>query len=344
MILNPETEMYDLNASGHVSLYETAPELANDLRRYFSRCNNQGIEANLDFTNEGYGLYANGAWKIIQMVAEECSIGMDKLTIHISDMFASYPCKTIPQVNDKWLDVYVPTTEPPATDFKKFGHFVGRASADRLAMHVMLEKYKDDMWYSIWKGWDFDEEFFARFKNYIRFLGDKGTKIGRAREIVEQLPQKNTFENPSRDDFYTWPMQVAPLHRYYKNMFVDIVSETDLDTCFTTEKTLRPIIFKTPFLLMAGKGTLQKLKDIGFQTFDNWWAEDYDNYSHRERLEKILDIVEWISVQYNVKKYKEEMNSILEHNYNHYVNKEWIPYAKKLGVPDIAFGDTRTWE
>ena len=113
MILDPETETYDLNASGHVSLYATAPELANDLRDYFNRCNEQGIEANLDFTNEGYGLYANGAWEIIKKVAEECSIDMDSLTIHISDMFASYPCKTMPQVNDKWLDVYVPTTEPP---------------------------------------------------------------------------------------------------------------------------------------------------------------------------------------------------------------------------------------
>jgi hypothetical protein len=38
------------------------------------------------------------------------------------------------------------------------------------------------------------------------------------------------------------------------------------------------------------------------------------------------------------------METILEHNYNHYVNQEWIPFAKRLGVPDIAFGDTRTWE
>jgi hypothetical protein len=61
-------------------------------------------------------------------------------------------------------------------------------------------------------------------------------------------------------------------------------------------------------------------------------------------MEKILDIVDWISVQYNVRKFKQEMETILEHNYYHYVNQEWIPFAKRLGVPDIAFGDTRTWE
>ena len=344
MIVDPETEYYDLNASGHVNLHETFPGLADDLRAYFTRCNKKGIDPNIDFTNEGYGLYANGAWPVIESVAEECGITMDRLTLHISDMFASYPCKTMPLVNDKWLQVYAPNFEPPETDFRKFGHFIGRASPDRLAMHVLLEKYKDDMWYSIWNGWNFDDKFFARLKNYIPLKLDKGAIIGKAREVAGQLPQKNTFENPSQDDFYEWPRQVAPLHRYYKNMFVDIVSETDLDTCFTTEKTLRPIIFKTPFVLMAGKGTLQKLKDIGFKTFDHWWSEEYDKYSHRQRLEKILDIIDWISVQYNVKKYKEEMTSILEHNYNHYVNQTWIPMAKEIGVPEMAFGDTRTWE
>jgi len=338
MIRDPDTEFYDLNASGYVNLHETFPGLADDLRAYFTRCNEQGIDPNIDFTNEGYGLYANGAWPVIESVAKECGIEMDRLTLHISDMFAEYPCNTMPCVNDKWLQVYTPDSEPPATNFKKFGHFVGRVSPDRLAMHVRLSAYKDDMWYSLWHGYDFDDKFFARLKGL-----DEGT-IQKCKETVKHLPQVNTFEEPTQNDFYDWPKQVAPLHRYYKNMFVDIVCETDLDTCFTTEKTLRPIIFKTPFLLMAGKGTLQKLKDIGFKTFDHWWSEDYDNYTHFERMEKILDIVEWISVQYNVKKFKEEMTSILEHNHDHYVNQEWIPMAKQLGVPEIAFGDTRTWE
>lgn len=338
MINDPDTEVYNLVASGHVGLYETSSALADDLHEYFTKCKTQGIDPNIDFTDEGFGLYANGAWDIIESVAKECDIELNKLTIHISDMFASYPCNTMPLVNDKWLQVYKPDTEPPATDFKKFGHFVGRVSPDRVAMHIKLSKYQDDMWYSLWHGYDFDDKFFARLKGL-----DEDT-IQKCKDIVEQLPQVNTFEEPEKNDFYDWPKQVEPLHRYYKNMFVDIVSETDLDTCFTTEKTLRPIIFKTPFLLMAGKGTLQKLKDIGFKTFDHWWSEDYDNYAHFERMEKILDIVEWISVQYNVNKFKEEMTSILEYNHNHYVNQTWIPLAKQLGIPDIAFGDTRTWE
>ena len=63
---------------------------------------------------------------------------------------------------------------------------------------------------------------------------------------------------------------------------------------------------------------LDDLKDIGFKTFDSYWSEDYDNFTHIERMKKILDIVDWISVQYNVHKLKQEMQSILEHNFNHY--------------------------
>lgn len=338
MIVDPVTEYYDLVGSGHVSLYKTSPRLADDLKKYFIRCKEKNIHPNIDFTDEGFGLYANGAWDIIESTANECNVSIKDITIHISDMFAKYPCQTSPLVNDKWLQVYKPKHTPPDTAFKKFGHFVGRVSPDRLAMHVQLMKYKEDMWYSLWHGYDFDDHFFARLD------GLNSVIIQKCKEVVHNLPQVNTFENPQQNDFYDWPKQVEPLHRYYANMFVDIVSETDLDTCFTTEKTLRPIIFKNPFLLMAGKGTLQKLKDIGFKTFDNWWSEDYDNFTHLERMEKILDIVDWISVQYNVRKFKQEMETILEHNYNHYVNQEWIPFAKRLGVPDIAFGDTRTWE
>ena len=79
---------------------------------------------------------------------------------------------------------------------------------------------------------------------------------------------------------------------------------------------------------MAGKGTLQKLKDIGFKTFDHWWSEDYDNYTHFERMEKILDIVEWISVQYNVKKFKEEIGKWLK-KYYQWINVHGILFQQQ---------------
>ena len=156
MKTDTSTECFNLSWSGRVSLDDTSPALADDLRNYFNRCKAKDIDANIDFTDEGFGLYANGAWAIIESVAKECDI-MDRLTIHISDMFASYPCNTKPLVNDKWLQVYKPTSEPAVTDrlFKKFGHFVGRVSPDRMAMHVLLSKYQDDMWYSMWYGWGF---------------------------------------------------------------------------------------------------------------------------------------------------------------------------------------------
>ena len=35
MIVDPVTECYDLNASGHINLHETLPSLEDDLRNYF---------------------------------------------------------------------------------------------------------------------------------------------------------------------------------------------------------------------------------------------------------------------------------------------------------------------
>ena len=112
MIVDPATEYYDLVGSGHVSLYETSPLLADDLKNYFIRCKEKNIKPNIDFTDEGFGLYANGAWDIIESTAKMCAIDINNITIHISDMFAKYPCQTSPLVNDKWLQVYKPTQPP----------------------------------------------------------------------------------------------------------------------------------------------------------------------------------------------------------------------------------------
>ena len=46
MIVDPETEYYDLVGSGHVSLYKTSPVLADDLKKYFVRCKEKNIHPN----------------------------------------------------------------------------------------------------------------------------------------------------------------------------------------------------------------------------------------------------------------------------------------------------------
>ena len=36
----------------------------------------KNIHPNIDFTDEGFGLYANGAWDIIESTAKECNVSI----------------------------------------------------------------------------------------------------------------------------------------------------------------------------------------------------------------------------------------------------------------------------
>jgi len=63
---------------------------------------------------------------------------------------------------------------------------------------------------------------------------------------------------------------------HYEDTFVSLVTETLTETVFFSEKIFKPILMGHPFILVGGKGSLRKLKELGFKTFDHWWDESYD--------------------------------------------------------------------
>lgn len=84
-----------------------------------------------------------------------------------------------------------------------------------------------------------------------------------------------------------------PLTNLYRDILIDIVVESHVKgkTFFPTEKTLRPIWLKKPFVVFASKNFLEYLRQMGFRTFSDFWSEDYDGYEGRDRFIKILDLI-----------------------------------------------------
>jgi hypothetical protein len=117
------------------------------------------------------------------------------------------------------------------------------------------------------------------------------------------------------------------LAKFYTDFLIDVVSETWTvgNTFFPTEKTIRPILLKKPFIVMGSKNYLCYLQQMGFQTFNNFWSEDYDGYEGQERYIKILQLINEIS-----KKSKSELNNMywsmqytLDHNYTLLANQNY---------------------
>lgn len=90
-----------------------------------------------------------------------------------------------------------------------------------------------------------------------------------------------------------------------------------------TEKEIKPILARHPFVIHNLAGALAHLKNMGFLTFERWFDESYDEETDdNKRLIKITDEVRRLSElsfeQWDIM--LEEMSPVLEHNYNRLVN------------------------
>lgn len=103
------------------------------------------------------------------------------------------------------------------------------------------------------------------------------------------------------------------------NGFANIISETRFNSPFNyiSEKSLKPIQARRPFIMLGPAGNLKMMQDFGFQTFDRWWDESYDSEPNpNKRFEMVYEIVKRIlskdseQLKYQLK----EMEPVLKHN------------------------------
>lgn len=90
----------------------------------------------------------------------------------------------------------------------------------------------------------------------------------------------------------------------YQSTKIEVVLETLFDDTrlHLTEKSLRPIACRHPFILLAPHGSLQYLRNYGFKTFDKVWDESYDQIENPiDRMNAVIklmhDILRWSNQQ-----------------------------------------------
>ena len=85
-----------------------------------------------------------------------------------------------------------------------------------------------------------------------------------------------------------------------------------------TEKTFITIINKIPFILASDNGSLDKLKKMGFKTFENFLpVQDYDQIQDSDqKLDAIITNASyWLDKMTN----KTKINADVEHNYKNFL-------------------------
>ena len=88
-----------------------------------------------------------------------------------------------------------------------------------------------------------------------------------------------------------------------------------------TEKTFKAIALEMPFVLVASAGSLEYLREYGFQTFSDVFDESYDlEINDIQRIEKVTKLLKELD-QLSVKERQQIHRACLpavEHNYTHF--------------------------
>ena len=156
--------------------------------------------------------------------------------------------------------------------------------------------------------------------------------VQRAGALIQQLP----ILQSSRDKLtaFTGYDYTDPLTDIYRSILVDLVVESHVQgtTFFPTEKTVRPMLLKKPFIVFGSANYLDYLHQMGFLTFNDFWDENYDGYERGDRLRKIYQTIDFIASRSTAQLITMywDMKYILDHNYDLLMQQKFKTKITKL--------------
>ena len=112
-------------------------------------------------------------------------------------------------------------------------------------------------------------------------------------------------------------------YRLWQSSLWHVVNETVFyePKLHLTEKIFKPIVAQRPFILVAAPGNLAYLRSYGFQTFERWIDESYDDLQDPDqRLDAIANEIERFAHMSlgELHDVHQDMMSVLDYNKKHF--------------------------
>lgn len=289
----------------------------------------------LDLNGEGCDCKDIGLYDIINECAEKFDYDLTKITIKTWNPLETHPVINI-QSSLSWhllqREVTNHSTDltPKHGKLKHFGRFIGRSNAPRLLLSTYLDQQYRDTTLSTYHYNPLDDYHkdhtgleslindyqISDIEPHARFLSTCPRTIHHSDFV---------WSNDLHSDYYEQLLKVdhQQFRDLYKTFFVEIVSESyyNGNTFFVTEKTCRPILCKTPFVIQGPTGFLKNLKSLGFCTFDRWWDEGYDEDPPSWSVREIMKVIDYLATktQQEISDMLSDMQDVLEYNRNHMI-------------------------
>jgi hypothetical protein len=223
---------------------------------------------------------------------------------------------------------------------KKFLCFnrVPRQHRIELLENMFKHNLVDSAYYSFDKTLDFNEH-----KEDVEILEKYPHVHKNQHRLPLELNLYKDCENPATSTIYDL--------KYYENSYFSVVTETKFHyqdiigheeyrtrDMFITEKVIKPIVFKHPFIVLAASNYLTELRAMGYKTFHPYIDETYDTVEDdNERFNMVVEEItrlctkthkEWLQWQLAVKDIIEFNNRVFYSRKDHRITTDVEKYFK----------------
>lgn len=287
---------------------------------------NRGRALRLRMDPEAICLHTLGVYGLLQ------SSGAQQVEIVTSNPLESHPVFKMCLLENTWFD-YTPNipAELHSWNLKKlFMAIYGRPTAGRLVLGSYLMDWypeRTHIHFSI----DTDHDSLLHFEldkslQYDRFsIARIGAMINRLPVLLASRDRYTSFRGYDYSD---------PLTKFYQDILIDVVVESHVlgDSFFPTEKTMRPIHLKKPFIVFSNYNYLTYLRRMGFKTFHAYWDENYDGFETTNRITHIYKVIDRLAGMplSELESMYLDMQPILEHNFHMLQDKTFSRKIDKI--------------
>jgi hypothetical protein len=266
-------------------------------------------------TIEGNSFTENGIYKLLDTLCEFWNFDKKKITLETLNWYEQHDIYTVKSA--KYSDDFTYfSKEQSAKSWDRsqmFGMFIGIARRERIYSLIRYQKspYKDLGLTSFTQ--DFmDIDLNSDIAKVCQYADCK------INDVVS-IPPYSDIDKLRKPPIWHDHNTTGPVwESVYERIAIEVVCETTIhpDAFHITEKTLRPMYYRRPFLAIGSKDYLKKLRSIGFKTFDNIIPSDYDQLEEFVRVDAVFHLLENMISNGELDTLLERCQDDIEHNYN----------------------------
>lgn len=249
----------------------------------------------LDLHTEGASL------KELGIVDDVLSTGRDPGTISITRWPNSVEPVPFPVLEQHdlshffWMSRVYRHDPIPDTHQYRYGMFVGRRTVARCAMlYDAWHQLRDQCLFSVMNTVTPLPWHYARPGRDLEHLQDwiDHNRFNEFDHWWKNCPVDSIDNHSVRDQYDPNQNTNADLLAHYHRFDIEIVMESyTLGDCFfPTEKTIRPLSARRALLVYGPRNFLKRLRDLGFQTWNQQWDESYDDLQGPDRWQAIMEL------------------------------------------------------